>query len=120
MKPASPSSSTRVSDVTPETVKVKGFRAGSLVAKATEPLKTPTAAASRRTAKVVEAPGARVVELKSDARLKPVGSEIAPSVRLDEPALVTVKVCVVGDPTSVRPKSTEPVPEVSAVDPSNT
>ena len=89
---------------------MKGFWFGSLVANPTAPPKLSAAAASSCTEKVVEAPGARVVELKPDARLKPAGSETAPRVRSAPPALETVKVWVVGEPTSVLPKSTTPAP----------
>src|SRR5262245_45393971 len=99
-------------------VKVYSGRAGSLVAKLTSPLKMPKSTASKRTLKVVDAPGASVVLPKSDTRLNPAGRLIVPSVRLEVPLLRTVKARVTGEPGSVRPKFTEPVPLATGVEPS--
>jgi hypothetical protein len=101
-------------------VKLNGFWLGSFVAKLTVPLKMPAATASSRTLKVVDAPGASVVVPKSDARLNPDGRVIVPSVRFDVPALRTVKLRVTAVPMSVWPRSIDPVPSVTKVEPSNT
>src|ERR1700687_2718743 len=67
--------------------------------------------------KVVAAPGASVVAPKPTARLNPVGRAIAPSVRLEVPALRTVKVWVSGVPGAGAPKVTWPVASGTAVGP---
>ncbi len=76
--------------------------------------------ASSCTAKVVDASGASVVTPKPEARLNPAGRTMAPSVRLEVPALRTVKVRVSGVPGAVAPKLTWPVASGTAVAPSST
>src|SRR5262245_16995746 len=105
----------------PERVKLKGFSSASLLQNESGPLKTSAVVASRRTVKVVEAPGARVAAPKPAVTVKPVGTLMTgPRVRSAVPVLRTVNVLLTGAPTLVDPKLTAPVSSEISVAPSST
>ncbi len=77
--------------------------------------------ASRRIAKLVDAPTASVVEPKLDVTLNPAGTVMgAANVRLLVPTFLTVNVLLTGVPVNVLPKLSLPVPSGMSLVPSNT
>src|SRR5204862_7702663 len=112
-KPWPPSSSTRTVEVAPRTVNMKlGFFV-SLLAELRDLLSFPTRRSSDLALKEVDALGASVVAPKPEARLNPVGTVMAPRVRLAGPAVHTCKLCASGAPGLGVPKYTWLVPSDS-------